>query len=194
VSLQQLNELDLENLGSWPGWVKALFISIFCALLGGGFYYYVISGTIDRLASERAKEPELRQQLESKAALAANLEQYQQQMEEMRGLFVGLLQQLPASNEIAGLLDDISFIGTDNGLRFKTIHWQPEVEHEFSTELPMRIEVSGDYHQLGEFAADIAALPRIVTLHNFTIERHSDDDLSMKMVAKTYRYKERTAP
>jgi len=194
VSLQQLNELDLENIGSWPALAKGVFIAFFCALLGGGFYYYVISDTFERLASEQAKEPELRLQLESKAALAANLESYQKQMKEMHSLFTAMLQQLPASNEIAGLLDDISFIGTDNGLRFRTIHWQPEVEHEFSTELPMRIEVVGDYHQLGEFAADIAALPRIVTLHNFTIERHNDDELSMKMVAKTYRYKEKETP
>ena len=79
------------------------------------------------------------------------------------------LKQLPNTHEVAGLLDDISFIATDNGLKLNRINWEPEIKHEFSTELPMRIEVVGTYHEIGKFTADMAALPRIVILESFTL-------------------------
>ena len=114
-------------------------------------------------------------------------------MVELEGLLQAQLKQLPNKNEVAGLLDDISFIAMDNGLKLLRINWEPEIPHEFSTELPMRIEVSGDYHQLGKFSADVAALPRIVILDSFTVVRGSGGGLLMSMLAKTFRYNEKQA-
>jgi len=104
------------------------------------------------------------------------------------------LKQLPNTHEVASLLDDISFIATDNGLKLNRINWEPEVKHEFSTELPMRIEVVGNYHQIGKFTADMAALPRIVILDSFTLGQSKDvgDLISMSMLAKTYKYNGKT--
>jgi type IV pilus assembly protein PilO len=101
------------------------------------------------------------------------------------------LKQLPNTHEVAGLLDDISFIATDNGLTLNRINWEPEVKHEFSTELPMRIEVVGTYHELGKFTADMAALPRIVILDSFQLSREGEL-IGMSMQAKTYKYNGKT--
>jgi type IV pilus assembly protein PilO len=112
------------------------------------------------------------------------------QLSELQAELNAQLRKLPNTLEIAGLLDDISFIATDNGLRLERINWEAEKPSEFYTELPMRIIVSGDYHQLGHFVADVAALPRIVIIDNFSLSRAGDDHLSMSMLAKTYKYNE----
>ncbi|MGL4932856.1 MAG: PilO family type IV pilus biogenesis protein TapO, partial [Aeromonas sp.] len=135
-------------------------------------------------------ETELKGQFESKAMLAANLGAYQEQMVALELMVDTQLKQLPNTHEVAGLLDDISFIATDNGLKLNRINWEPEVKHEFSTELPMRIEVAGNYHEIGKFSADMAALPRIVILDSFTLGQNKDgaELISMSMLAKTYKY------
>ncbi|MGL5372893.1 MAG: PilO family type IV pilus biogenesis protein TapO, partial [Aeromonas veronii] len=139
-------------------------------------------------------ETELKAQFESKAMLAANLGAYKAQMVQLEQLVDTQLKQLPNTHEVAGLLDDISFIATDNGLKLNRINWEPEVKHEFSTELPMRIEVVGTYHEIGKFTADMAALPRIVILDSFTLGQSKDagELISMSMLAKTYKYNGKT--
>ena len=108
----------------------------------------------------------------------------------MEGKFSLLLKRLPTSHETPGLLDDITYVGTTSGLSFIKINWLPEVEKQFYTELPIQIEVLGDYHEFGQFVSQVAALPRIVTLHDFTITEANNDKLRLNVVAKTYRYKE----
>ena len=139
MNLQQLNELDLNDIASWPKWAKAVFILLCCVLTGGAIYYYVIANSLGNLTNESARETELKSQFESKAMLAANLGAYKAQMIQLEQLVDTQLKQLPNTHEVAGLLDDISFIATDNGLKLNRINWEPEVKHEFSTELPMRI-------------------------------------------------------
>ena len=188
MNLQELNELDFENIGSWPAPAKIVLMAVLAIAIGAGGYFYLIADSVSALEQIRTKENELKTQYEMKAALASNLEAYQKQMVELQGLLQAQLRQLPDKNEVAGLLDDISFIAMDNGLKLQRINWEPEVTHEFSTELPMKIEVTGNYSQLGKFAADIAALPRIVILDSFTIVRdEKNDQLAMSMLAKTYR-------
>ncbi len=192
MNLQELNELDFENIGSWPAPAKIVLMAVLAIAIGAGGYFYLIADSVSALEQIRTKENELKTQYEMKAALASNLEAYQKQMVELQGLLRAQLRQLPDKNEVAGLLDDISFIAMDNGLKLQRINWEPEVTHEFSTELPMKIEVTGNYSQLGKFAADIAALPRIVILDSFTIVRdEKNDQLAMSMLAKTYRYNEK---
>ncbi|WP_427980813.1 type 4a pilus biogenesis protein PilO [Agarivorans sp.] len=195
MDLQQLNELDLENIGSWPKLAKIIFVVFICALIAAGSYYYLVADEQKKLTQLEAKEQELRSKFEVKAALAGNLPAYQKQVEEMSEAFASLLKQLPEKHEIPGLLDELSFIGIDNGLEFRRINWEPEIEHEFSTELPIKLEVSGQYHQLGAFVSGVAALPRIVILDNITLKKQGDGGmLSMAMLAKTYRYKEKQVP
>lgn len=190
MNLQQLNELDFNDIARWPRVAKLVFCLLCCALLGAGIYYYVIANSLAALRQEAGKEVELKGQFESKAMLASNLEAYKQQMVQLEQLVDTQLKQLPNTHEVAGLLDDISFIATDNGLQLNRINWEPEVRHEFSTELPMRIEVAGSYHELGKFTAAMAALPRIVILESFTLNQNKDQDdmIGMSMLAKTYKY------
>ena len=192
MNLQELNELDFNDIGVWPAPVKIAMIAIIFVLIAVGGYVYFIADSIAALDTSRNKETELKVQFEMKAALASNLEAYKQQMVELEGLLQAQLRQLPNKNEVAGLLDDISFIAMDNGLKLLRINWEPEIQHEFSTELPMRIELSGSYSQLGKFTSDVAALPRIVILDSFTTVREKESgNLLMSMLAKTYRYNEK---
>ena len=194
MNLQELNELDFNDIGVWPAPVKIAMIAIIFVLIAVGGYVYFIADSIAALDTSRNKETELKVQFEMKAALASNLEAYKQQMVELEGLLQAQLRQLPNKNEVAGLLDDISFIAMDNGLKLLRINWEPEIQHEFSTELPMRIELSCSYSQLGKFTSDVAALPRIVILDSFTTVREKESgDLLMSMLAKTYRYNEKNA-
>ena len=191
MNLQELNELDFNDIGVWPWPVKIAMVVIIFVLISVGGYVYFIADSIAALDTSRNKETELKVQFEMKAALASNLEAYKQQMVELEGLLQAQLRQLPNKNEVAGLLDDISFIAMDNGLKLLRINWEPEIQHEFSTEFPMRTELSGSYSQLGKFSSDVAALPRIVVLDSFTTVREKESgDLLMSMLAKTYRYNE----
>ena len=157
----------------------------------------------DNLDKEIREETQLRKEFEDKAAQAANLEAYKEQIVELESLLDAQLRQLPNSNEVANLLDDISFIAQDNGLTLASIKWEPEVQKEIYTELPMNIHVTGTYEQLGSFAADTAALPRIVTIDKFDLSRVDLKDkggkvvdtelLDMKLIAKTFRYNETQA-
>lgn len=187
-----INDLDLENMGSWPVTVKVIFAIIIAALVSVLSYYLLIDSKIDQLRADKQKETELRQLYQSRYAAAVNLEAYREQMKEMEQTFSFLLKQLPTTHETPGLLDDITYVGTTSGLNFLKINWEPEVEKEFYTELPIRIDVVGDYHQFGNFVSEVAKLPRIVSLHDFTIQADGDNRLRFNVVAKTYRYKENT--
>lgn len=187
-----INDLDLENMGSWPVTVKIIFAIIVAALVSVLSYYLLIDSKIDQLRADKQKETELRQLYQSRYAAAVNLEAYREQMKEMEQTFSFLLKQLPTTHETPGLLDDITYVGTTSGLNFLKINWEPEVEKEFYTELPIRIDVVGDYHQFGNFVSEVAKLPRIVSLHDFTIQADGDNRLRFNVVAKTYRYKENT--
>lgn len=185
-----LNDLDFESLGSWPALYRGIFIALVCALLAGGFYYYVTIPQIEKLNLVEEEEQQLKDQFTTKAALSGNLEAYRAQMVEIKVIFKGLINKLPNTKEIASLLDDISFIGENNGLQFKSINWGAQKDGgELSVEVPISIKVVGSYDQLGQFAADIATLPRIVILDNLRLSKGAKDQLTLNVVAKTYRYK-----
>jgi len=182
-------DLDLESSGAWPLSLKIIaFVIVFVATLGLG-YYFVISDQLVTLGAAEKEETKLRYEYENKFRLAYNLEAYQQQMIEMEVQLAQMLKKLPATHETPGLLDDITFIATSAGLKIKSIRWGNEIEQEFYTELPLFIDVSGEYHQFGKFVSDVANLPRIVSLHEFTIKKPKEELLSLNLVAKTYRYK-----
>lgn len=193
MNWQQLNELDIDNFGQWPRPAKALAIALVCALLAGAVGYLLITDSLTRLERSKAQEEQLKLTFEEKAQQAGGLPGSRLRLAELQAKLNAQLRKLPNTLEIAGLLDDISFMATDNGLRLERINWEAEKPSEFSTELPMRIIVSGDYHQLGHFVADVAALPRIVIIDSFSLSRGGADQLSMSMLAKTYKYNEQEA-
>lgn len=186
AKLKEMNELDFEQVATWPFEVKtvvALFVAIMVAV---GGYYFLVSDKIPTLDAAQEKEQELKLNYEAKYRIAVNLEAYKAQLANIEKDFSSMLKSLPTSNETPGLLDDITLVGTASGLSFKLLNWQNEVPKEFYTELPIQMEVSGRYHQFGEFVSEIAGLPRIVTVHDFEISQ-TTDGLNLQIQAKTYR-------
>lgn len=195
LDLNQFKDLDFENVGDWPGIVKGFFTILVFAAVIGGVYYFDTQDQLDNLDRERKKEVELKSEFEVKQQKAVNLDSYRNQMTEMCDSFRHMLRQLPTSTEIPGLIDDISQSEAYSGLEFKETKYLKERESEFYTEKPVSIEVSGDYHQLGMFVSRVASLPRIVTLHDYTISKakavknnEENNRLTLQITAKTYRY------
>lgn len=187
-----LNDLDLENVGSWPAAARAIVAVMLFVLIVVLGYYYHIANLSDRLDASERKELELRREFERKVFEAQNLDAYKVQLKEMRDSFGALVSQLPSDTEVPGLLEDISSKGELNGLTIESIDLLDEVREEFYVELPIAIEATGSYHDLGAFISGMAGLPRIVTLHDFDIEMSDADssNLSMEITAKTYRYRD----
>lgn len=185
--MQNLN-LDINNIGSWPVWVRGVTIALVCLAVLVVGYMVVIKPELDRLSAAESKEFSLKGEFELKQSKAANLDQYQEQMKEIERSFGTLLRQLPSKTEVADLLSEISSIGAANGLEFKLFQPEKEQPLEFYAELPIQLELVGEYHQFGRFVSDVARLPRIVTLHDFKIGSTNDAGFSMTAQAKTYRY------
>ncbi len=188
----QFSGLEMDNVAQWPPAAKAvlgIFLAAVVLFLG---FFLLISDKIDHLDRAVAEEATLKSQYQTKYHVAANLELFKAQMKETELMFANQLKSLPNSHETPGLLDDITFVGTTSSLDFVKLNWQPEITREIYVELPIDIEVIGSYHDFGHFVSKIAGLPRIVTLHNFSINKlnQSKDGLSLKLQAKTYRYKE----
>lgn len=184
-----INDINFNEMGSWPKPAKiasAVVVAIAVAIL---CYSLFVSGKIDQLEKAEKLEQQLKTTYKVKYSSAVNLNAYKKQMKDMEENFSMLLKRLPTSHETPGLLDDITYVGTTSGLTFIKINWLPEKENEFYTELPIQIEVLGNYHEFGQFVSKVAALPRIVTLHDFTISEASNKQLRLNVVAKTYRYK-----
>ena len=191
-----LNDLDMNNVGSWPAAVRFIAgLLLFIIVLGLGYNFHLkdLQGMLEQRQGE---EVTLKDQFSIKAFQAANLEAYKEQMEEMEVSFGALLRQLPSDTEVPGLLEDITRTGLGSGLEFEEIKLLPEVAQQFYIELPIQIKVSGSYHDLATFVSGVASLPRIVTLHDFQLAPASDDSstrLSMQIMAKTYRYNDKGA-
>jgi len=154
-------------------------------------YWFLLKNTYESLQISVKEESVLIETYKSKASDAANLNALKLQMAEMKQTFGALLRQLPEDTEVPGLLEDISQLGLDSGLEFESIGLKNEFIKEFYAELPIDIRVKGGYHSLATFVSGISALPRIVTLHNYTLVPTNDkssDNLMMTVTAKTYRY------
>ena len=191
MELSSFSDLEFNESGEWPVIIKMLAILVLCAVVWGGGYYYIIKDKQIELESLEQKELQLRTQFEKKQAKAANLDAYKVQLAEMRIAFASMLQQLPRKSEVADLLVDISRTGLINGLEFELFKPEGEKPIDFYAELPITMKVTGTYHQFGEFVSGLAALPRIVTLHNLKLAPLGKNDtgkMTMDLTAKTYRY------
>ncbi|WP_078121743.1 type IV pilus inner membrane component PilO [Thiosocius teredinicola] len=190
MNMQELNELDFSNIGDWPAIVKAILIIIVCALVGVGWYYLDTEAQYVELERVERIEQDLRGEFEEKQQKAANLEAYRAQLNEMRESFGAMLRQLPNKTEVADLLVDVSQTGLAAGLEFELFQPQSEIPKDFYAELPIKLRVIGTYHEFGEFVSGLAALPRIVTVHDVSIapRPNSPGELIMEATARTYRY------
>jgi type IV pilus assembly protein PilO len=187
-----INELDFNNISEWPLVAKAVLVLFGCAVIGFGWYHFVLSGQLEQLEQVEKKELELRQSLEQKQRKAASLEDYRQQLSEMETSFGELLRQLPDQTEVASLLVDVSQTGLAAGLEFELFQPAAEVNKDFYAELPIRVRVRGRYHAFATFISGLAALPRIVTVHNIEMggagEGGADAPMTLAAIVKTYRY------
>ncbi|EDP99620.1 type 4a pilus biogenesis protein PilO [Shewanella benthica] len=190
LDLEQFNDIDFENIGGWPPLVKIVFAALLAVCIFVASYFLFISDAIDRLDTEQRAETNLKNDFKSKYQLAANLKLYREQLDKMEVQFAELLKMLPSQNEMPGLVDDITFLATDSGLRIDSLDWREEIQRDFYIEFPISMSVSGKYHELGQFVSGVAKLPRIVSLHDFVIKRTVDGILGMEILAKTYRFKE----
>ncbi len=191
MDLQQLNDLDFSNLGDWPIVVKLVAVLLACSLVVGGWYYFDTQPQLEQLAKAEKNETKLRKTFEKKQKKAANLEAYKQQLAEMRESFGAMLRQLPDKTEVAALLVDVSQTGLAAGLEFELFKPVKERRRDFYAELPIQLKVIGNYHEFGDFISGLAALPRIVTIHNVQIKTRKGGgakSLQLTATAKTYRY------
>jgi type IV pilus assembly protein PilO len=184
--LKEINDLDFEQVATWPFEVKSL-VALFVVVIGlVGGYYFLEKDKLPLLEVAQNNEFKLKQTYQGKYRIAVNLAAYEEQLSRLKSDFSSMLKSLPTSNETPGLLDDITLVGTSAGLTFRLLNWQREIPKEFYSELPIEMEVFGGYHNFGQFASEIAGLPRIVTVHDFEVTQEGNT-LKLKVQAKTYR-------
>ncbi len=190
--LEELQTLDVNDVGRWPFVFRAAVIAIvFVAVLGLGVYWFIVKDKAPQLSRVQEEEQQLRLTFENKQRKAANYDAYKTQLAQIEQSFGTMLRQLPGQTEIPSLIVDISQTGLAAGLQEKLFVPQPEIPRDFYAEKPIQIRLEGGFHELGNFVSGIAALPRIVTLHDINITRvdsNTYDNLSMEVTAKTYRY------
>lgn len=183
-----VNDIDWNNIGSWPLIGRVIFALIIFVSILTGLYFVDIQGQAEELDRVSAEEGVLKSSFETKAFRVANLDAYKQQLAEIEESFGSLLRQLPRDTEVPGLLEDITSAAINSSLEIKSIELKDEIETEYYTELPINIDVVGEYHDFGVFVSAVAALGRIVTLHDFDVSVGESNKLNLKITAKTYRY------
>jgi len=199
---EQLQNLDPRDVGRWPFLFRALTVAIvFVVATGLLVWQFVYRGNLPDLRKAEAEQQQLWNTFDQKQRKAANLEAYRQQLAEIERTFGAMLRQLPGKTEVPSLLVDISQTGLASGLQEKLFKPAGEVRRDFYAELPIKISLTGSYHEFGAFVSGIAALPRIVTLHDIKITQNtgraagrgataSTNQLTLDVTAKTYRYLE----
>ena len=191
--VEELKRLDPKDPGRWPFLFRALAILALFVVLTAAFIYFVpIQNQAPDLERARAEEQDLMRTFDERQRKAANFDAYKAQLKEMERSFGAMLRQLPGRTEVPSLLVDISQTGLAAGLSEKLFQPAGEVRKDFYAELPIKIRLTGSYHQFGSFVSGIAALPRIVTLHDVAIvpegKDAGPDRLTLDVTAKTYRY------
>lgn len=190
--VEELQSLDVNDVGRWPlAFRAAVIIIVFVLVVGLGIYWFIVKDKAPQLERVQQEEEQLRITFESKQRKAANYDAYKAQLAQIEQSFGTMLRQLPGETEIPSLIVDISQTGLAAGLQEKLFIPRGEVPRDFYAEKPISIRLAGSYHEIGNFVSGIAALPRIVTLHDINITREdaqSFDKLSIEVTAKTYRY------
>jgi type IV pilus assembly protein PilO len=202
---EQLRQLDFKDIGRWPFLFRALGVALVLVITTVGLVWYFVwsdNGNRPELLKARAEQQSLWGTFDEKQRKAANLEAYRQQLAEIERTFGAMLRQLPGKTEVPSLLVDISQTGLAAGLQERLFQPGSETKMDFYAELPIKIQLTGGFHEFGLFVSGIAALPRIVTLHDLEITRGNtrssssrrgsalapSDELTLNLTAKTYRY------
>ncbi|MGQ4277530.1 type 4a pilus biogenesis protein PilO [Pseudidiomarina sp. E22-M8] len=183
-----VRELDINEIPFWPAPFRlgALLLLIIVCL--GAAYHFLLSDEWAAYNKEQARETQLKQDYQMKYQTAVNLPVYREQLVQLNKDLEVLLDMLPNDDETARLLDDITLVGTRSGLDFDRIEWLDPQPREFYTALPMRIDLQGEYHQIGEFIGRIAGLHRIISVKDFTLQRSDfNSNLQLNVTAETYR-------
>jgi len=186
----QFQGLNPKEPGQWPLAPKlAAGVAVVIAVIAAG-YFFVLSDVQAGLDSERDREPQLRNDYKAKLAQAVNLPELRKQKSQVEEYVTQLEKQLPGKAEIDSLLSDISSAGVGRGLQFELFRPGQVLVKDYYAELPISLKVSGRYHDIGAFAADVSNLSRIVTLHNLVVVAPAtpNSPLSMEATARTYRY------
>jgi type IV pilus assembly protein PilO len=190
--VEELKNLDVNDVGRWPLVFRAAVIFIvFLAVVGAGIWFVIIQDKLPALQRVQDEESTLRVTFENKQRKAANYDAYKAQLAQIEQQFGTMLRQLPGETEIPSLIVDVSQTGLASGLQERLFEPQPEIPRDFYAEKPIKIRLSGGYHEIANFVSGVAALPRIVTLHNINITpegQDSYDQLSLEVTAQTYRY------
>ncbi|MBK1691888.1 type 4a pilus biogenesis protein PilO [Ectothiorhodospira mobilis] len=191
MDLNDLNNIDLKTIGSAPLPARILVLVVLAAALIGAGYWFDTKNQLQRLDQAQAREPQLRQQFETRQRRAANLDAYKAQLAEMQRRFGTMLRQLPSQTEIPNLLVDISQTALSAGLEIDLFRPEAENPRGFYAEKPIRLRMKGSYEEMAHFTSGVAALPRIVTIHDISLQPEQDAArLVMEATAKTYRYLE----
>lgn len=188
MALSDLRDIDINDIPSWPTWVKMSATTILAGAILFAGYYFIVQHQIDDHDKVKKEELRLRNEYAEKKALAINLEAYRAQLEEIKDTFGIMLQQLPDKTQVPELLIDITQAGLGRGLLFEVFKPQNRRVADFYAELPINVQVVGTYHELGNFISDLAALPRIVTIGDLVIKPAGGGKLRMTAVTKTYHY------
>jgi type IV pilus assembly protein PilO len=195
--IDELQSLDTNDPGRWPLPFRLAAVAIvFVAVLAGGTYWFVVKQEMPILERAQLEEAELRNTFEQKQRRAANFDAYKAQLAEIEREFGTMLRQLPGRTEVDSLLVDIAQTALASGLDERLFQPTAEVPLDFYAELPINLRYTGSYHEIGDFVSGVAALPRIVTLHNIRIKPVSEgtfEELTLEVTAKTYRYLEEEA-
>ena len=199
IDLNNIDINDIKKIGMAPMPVKAVLIVIACVAVAAAGYFLDTTKQLEVLTTTKAEETTLRTTFSEKQSKAVNLDAYKQQLEEMRSSFGALLRQLPNSTEIETLLTDISQTGISSGLEIE--YFKPEglSPKEFYAEYPIKLKVTGRYHEFAAFISGVAALPRIVTLQDIAIasakksKNGQKGKLAMDITAITYQYMDESA-
>jgi len=190
--VDELKNLDVNDVGRWPLLFRAAVIFVvFLAVIGAGIWFTIIKDKLPALQRAQDDESTLRVTFENKQRKAANYDAYKAQLAQIEQSFGTMLRQLPGETEIPSLIVDVSQTGLASGLQEKLFQPQPEIPRDFYAEKPIKIRLSGGYHEIANFVSGVAALPRIVTLHDINITpegQDSFDQLSLEVTAQTYRY------
>ena len=186
MNLSEIN-WDFNSAGAWPVPIKILTILIVCAIVVGAGFYYDTTEQLAELDNFEKKEQELKRTFETKQKKAVNLQDYRDQFEQIEASLGEMLRQMPTKAEVASLLIDISQTGLASGLEFKLFKPSGEIRKEFYSELPISIQVLGRFEELGLFVSGLASLPRIVTVHNVSINPiEGSNTMQMNATIKTY--------
>ena len=183
-----INKLDLKTLADWPLPSKLVALALLCVALVAAGWWFDWRGGLETLDATKQKEVELRGVFTTKKNQAINLEAYKKQLADIEQAFGALLKQLPNKQEMDALITDVNQAGLGRGLQFELFKPEAETVSEFYAETPIRVKVTGGYHDLAAFVSDVSKLSRIVTMQNISMVPAKDGVLNMDAIVKTYRY------